>query len=211
MSKKAILFAGQGCYFEKCNEDGGDLPDSFLRSPVARRFLKTCHSTLIAEYCCLTDRERSSLGGNIDELLHSPRSIIYPPSSHHTNAVIQGISLFVRQILEYILHVENPGEQTPDIIEISGFCSGMISAIITSSVPSPRSPSFIPTAIAGFCLTFWAGLRSLIFCQARIEKPGKDHPWSLVVLGMSEDEIESALAGNESHVCPRARIKTFIH
>lgn len=192
MDKHILLFAGQGSIHSV------DKTHLLSTSAIATNFLEQCHKALVAELEAVPPTEKSSVEGIID-LFPSPSSLIDPTTQDHP--VVQGISLYIHQILEFILYTEDSdfdGEGV--ILESAGFCSGILPAVIISLCPFPTSKDFQHLATIGFKVAFWIGLRVAIFCNTFSEKNAKDHPWSLTIQGLGVSELEALVTGFNASV-----------
>jgi len=190
MSQSIILFAGQGSSLSF--DDNGILSTS----KAAARFIETCHESLLAEFRSLDPTERLALE-EIIGLFPSPSSLIKPAVEDHP--VIQGISLYVHQILSFFQYARDPRAALSKISESAGFCSGILPAVIVSLCPDPESADFLQSAVAGFRLAFWTGFRVSVFCRSLAGDNARKFPWSLTIQGLSVSELEEVLtAYNQS-------------
>lgn len=141
---------------------------------------------------------------DIVDTFSSTQSLIDPQV--HTSAVVQGVVLYIQQILDFISFA---GDDTEDslsdstsISETAGFCSGILPAIIVSVCPHPGSPEFLDIAVAGFRLSFWIGLRSSLFCRNVAGDDAGNFPWSLTVQGLELEQLETLVAQFNESVSP---------
>src|SRR4051812_33414550 len=117
MTRDILLFAGQGSSL---------LFDEFRilsTSTAAARFLDACHEALTAEFDSLAPTERLAVEGII-HLFPTASSLINPTEQDHP--VVQGIVLYVRQLLGFCSYVESARKHDSEIIESAGFCSGVL-------------------------------------------------------------------------------------
>ncbi|KAF9631050.1 conidial yellow pigment biosynthesis polyketide synthase [Lasiodiplodia theobromae] len=184
-----LLFAGQGSSSFGPDHVNTRTADILASSHTANSFLKACHEALITELDTLDDNDKRSLPDDMRSSFNTPESLIDPPSRLCSNPVVQGTTLFIHQMLEFIAY-ESALNSPPELVETSGFCSGVLAAIVTASSLSPRSPDFVDTAVHAYRLSFWIGLRNGLFCRRVIGGSRDGSSWSLTVLGMPAHELE---------------------
>ncbi|KAF2280129.1 ketoacyl-synt-domain-containing protein [Westerdykella ornata] len=184
MSRDIILFAGQG------SDLSFDKVDILSVSAIATSFLEACHNALQSDLKSLTAAEKRAAGDLLD-CFPSPNSLL--DTRLQKNPVVQGLSLYTHQILEYIAYWSEHTEEPPTISETVGFCSGILPAVAISVCPSPESPDFIEVAVDGFRFAFWIGLRDALFCRKVVGDKWRSFPWSLTIHGLSRPELEKLL------------------
>lgn len=169
-----------------------------LTSDVAKAFLSACHSALLGEFEALTAEQRAIAAKAADLCFGGPESLLFPPEDLHSNTVVQSTNLYLHQILNFIsysLTTSSDSNQTgarggeAKFVEAAGFCSGIISAIVASSFTGKHDRSFITTAVDGFRLCFWIGVRSAEFCQNNSTYLTDATPWSLTISGLSVIDV----------------------
>lgn len=201
MSQAIILFAGQGSNLSF------DERDILSKSTAATRFIEKCHKFLLAELQSLDPTEKLALERTTG-LFSSPSSLINPAVEDHP--VVQGISLYVQQILSFFQYAKDPDVAHSRISESAGFCSGILPAVIVSLCPDPESADFLETAISGFRLAFWIGFRVSVYCKSLAGSNEKTSPWSLTIQGMSVSEVEELLTSyNQSVSFPEPEISSI--
>ncbi|KAL1636985.1 polyketide beta-ketoacyl-synthase [Diplodia intermedia] len=198
LSGDIILFAGQGAALSS-----GPASKS-SSSATATRFLKACHDAFLAELSSLSASERTSVG-DIEKAFPSPNSLLDPSAT--TSPVVEGITLYIQQILEYISYATDGTAGPSRLAETAGFCSGILPAVIVSLCPYPDSQSFLDISTEGFRLAFWIGLRSSLFCRNLAGDSGADLPWSLTVQGLTVVELEELLREYNSTAHPRLPLR----
>lgn len=188
-----LLFAGQGSSSFGSDHVNTRTADILASSHTANSLLKSCHEALITELDTLDDNDKRVLPDDMRSSLSTPESLIDPPSRLCSNPVVQGTTLFIHQMLEFIAYGSTLNSP-PELAETSGFCSGVLAAIVTASCPSPSSPGFVDTAVHAYRLSFWIGLRNGLFCRRVIGGSRDGSSWSLTVLGMPAHELEGLVS-----------------
>lgn len=189
-AKDIILFAGQGSTvlaFDKSS--------ILSTSTIASRFVKSCHEAFLSDLESIPTEARSAVE-QTRKALTTPESLANPPPSLSADPIAQSVTLYVHQILDFISYTRSadPSQRAPlSPIETAGFCSGVLPAVIVALCPSPEADEFLETAVVGFRLAFWIGLRSALFCERVVDESSKHLPWSLTVRGLAAAEIERLL------------------
>jgi hypothetical protein len=192
--RDVLLFAGQGSksHFsdqttaDELREELGDAQEVFAR------FLQECRDAFTTEYALLPSEDQSILGENVSTTFGDPDSLLFPPPPYQDHPVWETTTLYIRQILELILyHCRQSYFQ--DVIETAGVCTGVLPAILAASESSFASDQFLQSAVHGFRLAFYIGLRVSLFCRNAAGDQWKDLPWAVVVSGLSTDELEEKL------------------
>ncbi|RPB02892.1 ketoacyl-synt-domain-containing protein [Choiromyces venosus 120613-1] len=159
-------------------------------SPTGSIFLDAVHHAFIEELSSLTAEERSKSGVTLSDF-PIPKSLLEPKEKYQTNAIIQGTTLCLFQLLRYLSYVEN----TPDLkfenlpskfLEVSGFCSGSLPAAVVAS--SRTIVNFLSNSLETFKLSFWIGYRCELFRIAESVPEEKELlSWGLVIFGWTRE------------------------
>jgi len=176
-------------------------------SPTGSIFLDAVHHAFSEEISSLTAEERSKSGVNLSDF-PTPKSLLEPREKYQTNAIVQGTTLCLFQLLRYLSYVEN----TPDLIfenlpskllEVSGFCSGSLPAAVVAS--SRTVVNFLSNSVETFKLALWIGYRCELFRIAESVREEKELlSWGLVIFGWTREvALDRIEAFNAKRVSPR--------
>ncbi|TFK37752.1 hypothetical protein BDQ12DRAFT_735983 [Crucibulum laeve] len=177
-------------------------------SSLGSLLLSSCHRALLSELSSLSPAELSSIGLSADGF-ETPQSLLQIPSEKDLfNPIISGISLFLIQTLRYLSFVEANSSSTDSfasVLEdnkvhgagILGFSSGILPACVVSA--SNSSVQYISNTVEAFRLVFWIGVRVQQYRESTLRaldalETDVERPWSLVFIGLSNVEIEVAIA-----------------
>ncbi|KAL7622053.1 polyketide beta-ketoacyl-synthase [Parahypoxylon ruwenzoriense] len=190
-----LVFAGQGSKHHLSDRDGVDKLRRHLgeAKPVVKSFLKRCRQAFREEYGSLTPEEQTVLSNDIHYLFEDPDALIFPPRSVLLNPVFETIALYIRQTLELIVFGVN-SDFHPRVAEVTGVCTGLLPAILAGSNSSYESDEFLHSAIQGFRLAFWIGVRSALFCRDVSGERYEESPWVLSTFGCPAREMETKLS-----------------
>lgn len=189
-----VLFGGQGS------------PSLFSRSAVAaaEHNSKTslsaailalrCHTAFLEEYGSLRDQERQVLGIDIQKFQHLS-SLLDPCQEYHRNGLLQSTTICLYQLIQYVAEWERSsqdnGHLADQILETTGFCSGLIPAAVVAS--SQTSADIIRLGTEAFRVAFWVACRTIIEGQKQIESLNNPDIWSIVVTGFNRSQIDEYL------------------
>jgi malonyl CoA-acyl carrier protein transacylase len=201
-SEVILLFAGQGSRTIFSSTSSETLLHRVTRHRTASLILKRCHEAFTHDVSTLITNERTILTKENAQSLTTPEDLVKPPAALVENPVIQAVTFYLHQILEYALStVSTEDKEEPDtLLEVSGFCSGILPALVVAAAPMIGSPQFLDYTVGAFRLAFWIAIRSALFSQAIAGTTWRDLPWSLVVAGLDEEELGRALTETQSHV-----------
>jgi hypothetical protein len=184
MDSDIIVFSGQGSSltFVKTR--------TLSSSAIASQFVEACHEIMLTDFQRLSPTERLDVD-KIFRLFPSPSNLIDPPVQNHP--LVQGILLYIHQILDFISYAEESKNYKTSISETAGFCSGILPAVIVSLSSCPNSTDFVKIATTGFRIALWISLRVGILCDRLTDGDITDHPWSMTICGLSVPEVETVL------------------
>jgi malonyl CoA-acyl carrier protein transacylase len=200
-ARDAILFAGQGSttIFDQGLSD--DLAKFVTSSPKASAFLADCLGALRSEIQSLQDQPDVPLRDALLANFPTPLSLAHPSTVLKADPIVQSISLYIHQMLEYMHYASIKQNQGVEMAEATGFCSGMIAAVVASSSPLRLDSRFFVFAVEAFRLAFWVGLRVAQRSGTQGHTQPEDAPWSLVVSGCDLAEITELISAyNEAKV-----------
>ncbi|KAI0465609.1 hypothetical protein F4859DRAFT_528304 [Xylaria cf. heliscus] len=190
-----LLFNGQGSKEHFSDRDtvvelekyiGEDANSSF------QLFLQQCLDAFQLECCSLNEKERIVLGCGSSEFYENTEALFFPPEKTRSHPVAETISLYMRQILELIVYSTQTKPRNR-IIEVTGICTGLIPAVLAASTLSYNSPEFLESALHGFRLSFWVGLRSASICHDFLGDRALCSPWVLSTFSWPTKQLEMAL------------------
>ncbi|PUU82892.1 hypothetical protein B9Z19DRAFT_1119995 [Tuber borchii] len=159
-------------------------------SPTGSIFLDAVHHAFSEELSSLTAEERSKSGVNLSDF-PTPKSLLEPRKKYQTNAIVQGTTLCLFQLLRYLSYVENTTdlifENLPSkFLEVSGFCSGSLPAAVVAS--SRTVVDFLSNSVETFKLALWIGYRCELFRIAESVSEEKELlSWGLVIFGWTRE------------------------
>ncbi|KAI1145212.1 hypothetical protein F4825DRAFT_474651 [Nemania diffusa] len=197
-----LLFNGQGSKEHLSDRDTvaelkkllGDTNSSF------KLFLQRCLDAFHFECSNLNDIERMVLGCDSSEFYENTEALFFPSDATRSHPVAETISLYMHQILELIVYAAQ-SKVHPRITEVTGVCTGLISAVLAASTLSYQSPEFLDSALHGFRLSFWVGLRSAAACHDLPADLAPHSAWVLSTFGWPINELQMALTefGSEQY------------
>jgi hypothetical protein len=202
MARSIPLFGGQGSpSLFSAKSVGIATKDS--STPTGSLLLSSCYKALVDEILSLKPEDRSELGFGVVDF-PSATSLINVPSEHQNNPIINGTTLCLFQLLRYLSHAEaahQSFEETSDLLfESAGFCFGVLPAVVVSS--SRKVLDFINRAVEVFRLSFWVGLRCMVFSKGLVGgRLTNDDRWSLAVVGWGQRDATEALKQFHLKVC----------
>ncbi|KAI9661312.1 MAG: Type I Iterative PKS [Bathelium mastoideum] len=196
--KDFVLFAGQGSKSIFSERVASRLLEFLHQDSLACRFIQACCDSIVTDLSAAAAIAPQCFDETLVENLGAPEMLVKPPPSLHDSPLVQATTLYVHQILEYIIYVKNADHEQPssqpNIVETAGFCSGMLPALLVASSPDLSSDKFMAHAVGGFRLAFWITFRSAVFSQNIAGGSKTSHPWSLVLFGHSRKQVDDLLA-----------------
>jgi Starter unit:ACP transacylase in aflatoxin biosynthesis len=194
-SRDVLVFAGQG--------SDGHFSDKHTTARLVERlgqtaeplwtsFLSQCHYSFEKLYRSLPEEERSIFPDDILASLSTPSALLHPPAALHSHPVLQATTLFVRQVLEILVYESYCGGSTV-VAEVSGVCTGVLAAILAAAYTSYDSAAFITTAVHGFRISFWVGLRASLWCRAVVGPDWRADPCLLSVFKLPAQVVAEHL------------------
>ena len=162
------------------------------RSSVSgAELVSQCHAVFLADCRKLDTRTKVVVGLDPTKFTVLGDFLRPPPQFHH-NGVVQATTICLYQLLHYLAQMEQSGRGldylTDQVLEITGFCSGLIAAAVVAS--SSSASEFLKFGVEAFRLAFWIGCRTVIESKKQGQPQDLDTPWSLVVLGLPQEEVE---------------------
>ncbi|KAJ6170952.1 polyketide synthase [Penicillium chermesinum] len=192
MSLHTPVFAGLGSdvLFSKSSFDAS-AGDALL--PESQLLLQACHAIFHTE---ISHAIRSGiLSRDIDlQDFETPEKVLAPNERYHENVVVQHTTLYVSQILRYLGQLSQPSE----LLEVAGFCAGLLPAMVVSTSHNPIE--FLSRAQDLFYVSIWLGIRSESYRKSYLAlhtcKPSL--PWSIVVDGINAEHAKEIIATSAS-------------
>jgi malonyl CoA-acyl carrier protein transacylase len=201
-SEFVLLFAGQGSRTTFSVASSKTALQKSLCHHVASLVLERCHEIFLHDLSTLTCDERVILTEEEAKSLKTPEDLVSPSTSLAENPVVQAVTFYLHQILEYIVYAASDKDRKKPrtLSEVAGFCSGILPALVIAADAAIESPAFLDYTVGAFRLAFWIAIRSSLFSKAIGGTKWRDLPWSLVVAGLTREELETSLADSRSHV-----------
>ncbi|RYC60407.1 hypothetical protein CHU98_g5811 [Xylaria longipes] len=161
-----LLFNGQGSKEHLSDRDSVVELQKHLggANSLFKLFLQRCLDAFHSECSDLNEKERMVLGCESSDFYETTEALFFPPEAIRSHPIAETISLYIRQILELIVYAVQ-SKAHPRVIEVTGVCTGLIPAVLAASTLSYESPEFLDSALHGFRLSFWVGLRSASACH----------------------------------------------
>ncbi|KAI5814556.1 beta-ketoacyl synthase [Pyronema omphalodes] len=194
MARSIPLFGGQGSP-SLFSAKSASVATTDSSTPTGSLLLTSCYKAFLDEISSLKPKERSELGFGVVDFPSATR-LINVPTENQNNPIIHGTTLCLFQLLRYLSHAEashQSFEETSDLLfESAGFCFGVLPAVVVSS--SRGVLDFINRAVEVFRLSFWVGLRCMIFSKELVGgRLTNDDRWSLAVVGWGQRDATEAL------------------
>ncbi|KAI0409182.1 hypothetical protein F4802DRAFT_239318 [Xylaria palmicola] len=161
--------------------------------PLFRRFLQQCLDAFHIECESLSEKERTVLGSDPSQYYETIESLLFPSEATQSHPITETISLYLRHILELVIYAAQ-SDAYPRVVEVTGVCTGLIPAALAASTTSYESEEFLDSALHGFRLAFWIGLRSASTCYDMVGDQPHSAAWVLSTFGWSTNQLESALS-----------------
>ena len=155
---RVVLFGGQGSQ-SLFSPLSAKLTEQVTNSSAAAAILLSrCHAAFLEDISSLYTTVRKTSG--IDPIhFHNSKDIITPREQYHTHGVIQATTICLYQLLHYLAEAERLNASFSStfcrLLETTGFCSGMIPAIVVAS--SKTEEEFQRFGVEAFRLAFWIG------------------------------------------------------
>ncbi|KAI1261343.1 hypothetical protein F5Y18DRAFT_202343 [Xylariaceae sp. FL1019] len=158
--------------------------------PTFQAFLQQCLEAFHSECAILGANERSYLTCDSARLTYQDsESLLFPPEAVRSHPVAETISLYLRQILELVV-LAVASDVPPHVVETTGVCTGIIPAVLAASSLSYESERFFGSALEGFRLALWIGIRAALACP---DGSTDQTPRVLSIFGWPKGELERAL------------------
>lgn len=189
--RRVILFGGQGSSSLFSSSAASCAENDAKASISAAVFLSRCHAVFLAECRSLDIRTQEIIGLDPSQFTRL-EDFLKPPPHFHTNGVVQTTTICLYQLLHCLAETERSGlvldSPTDQVLETTGFCSGLIAAAVIAS--SSVSSELLNFGVEAFRLAFWIGCRTVVESEKHVRPQNLTAPWSLVVLGLTETEVE---------------------
>ncbi|KAI9705151.1 MAG: Type I Iterative PKS [Bogoriella megaspora] len=190
MSFHTPVFAGlgSGVLFSKPSLDAS-ARDALL--PESQLLLQACHTIFHAE---VSHAVRSGiLSHDVDlEDFNTPTKLLSPSEKYHQNVVVQHTTLYLSQILRYLGQLH----QHSELLEVAGFCVGLLPAVVVST--SRNSIEFLSRAQDLFYVSIWLGIHGQSYRRSYLThhacKPNL--PWSVVVDGINAERASEIITAS---------------
>ena len=195
MSFHIPVFAGLGSdvLFSKPSLDASTY-DTLL--PESQLLLQACHTIFHAE---VSHAVRSGIVSRDIDLqeFDTPAKLLFPNERYHQNVVVQHTTLYLSQILRYLGQLQ----QHSELLEVAGFCAGLLPAAVVST--SRNAIEFLSRAQDLFYVSVWLGIHSESYRGSHLAshacKPSL--PWSVIVNGINAERANEIIAVSTPQVC----------
>ncbi|KAI1528845.1 Polyketide synthase modules, partial [Pyrenophora tritici-repentis] len=211
-SEFVLLFAGQGSRATFSSASATTLLNRVAQHDIASLILQRCHESLLQDFSTIDTSERTILTEEDAKSLTTPQDLVKPSATFAQNPVIQAVTFYLHQILEYVFYVQREREGQPHdtISEAAGFCSGILPALVVAVNTPIESPQFLEYAVGTFRLAFWTSIRSASYSKSLAGATWGALPWSLVVAGLTKEALETALTSAQSQLSHRVRVSAVL-
>lgn len=191
---RIILFGGQGSPSLFSHAAVAAAEHNSKSSLSAAALASRCHAAFLEEYGSLCAQERQILGIDIKRFQHL-NSFLDPCVEYRRNGLIQSTMICLYQLIQYVAEVERStlenGRLAEQILETTGFCSGLIPAAVVAS--SQTSSDIIKFGTEAFRVAFWTACRTVFEGQKQIKALTDHDTWSIVVRGFTRSQVEEHL------------------
>jgi Starter unit:ACP transacylase in aflatoxin biosynthesis len=189
--RRVVLFGGQGS-LSLFSSPAASCAENDARSSVSgAELVSRCHAVFLAE-CRSLDTHTKVVVGLDPTQFTDLGDFLKPPPQFHHNGVVQATTICLYQLLHYLAEMEQSSlglnYPTDQVLETTGFCSGLIAAAVVAS--SNSASEFLKFGIEAFRLAFWIGYRTVIESKKQGQPQNLEAPWSLVVIGLTQEEVE---------------------
>lgn len=199
--RRVAFFGGQGCRSLFTTETSTLAVKNVSGSVAAAWLLTKCHRAFLDELSIALEEERDIGSMSIlDELkeLSTPESLLAPPELHHTNPIVQGVSLLLHQLVNYLVHfdartsdkTEDPSFQKQALSpwdEVVGFCSGVLPCMVVAT--SKTVEEYAESSMQAIRLAFWIGYRAASFCNNLSGPDWRKHTWTVALGGYNQEHV----------------------
>ncbi|EFY96165.1 polyketide synthase for naphthopyrone YWA1 [Metarhizium robertsii ARSEF 23] len=154
-------------------------------------FFRKCYSAIRTEpgRLPLHTRDTTAKFSSVADLLMRKRDGCLSPALEQVLCLVHTLAAFIWQHSERKLSFPTPQDSV-----LLGFCTGSLAAAAVSS--SQDLVSFIPAAVHAVVVALYTGLRAAQ--EAQSIHGNASSPWSLLVLGISGDQMTTILEGFNS-------------
>lgn len=153
--------------------------------------MSRCHAVFLAECRSLDSRTKAIVGLDPSQFT-GLGDFLQPPPQYYHNGVVQATTICLYQLLHYLAEMEQSSQGlnhlNDQVLETTGFCSGLIAAAVVAS--SGSASEFLSFGTEAFRLAFWIGCRTVMESKKQAQPQNAEAPWSLVVLGLTQEEVE---------------------
>ena len=130
------FFGGQGNSILFSGETAAAALKKAKSCPTAALLISRCHSAFLDELLSARTAKSASVLDELTQVI-TPEDLLNPKTAHN-NPIIQGLTLCLHQLLEYLTYSLPPNSTLESALvqhtnEAVGFCSGILPAIVASS------------------------------------------------------------------------------
>ena len=199
--RRIVLFGGQGSRSLFSPASLSTIEEDLTISPAASILLSKCHVAFLEEISSFSKEEKQILGLDLHLFGHAS-SLISVQGDYQEHAVLEATTLCLHQLLHYLGEAERAGTTFDsyfnDILETTGFCAGLISAVVVAS--SKNIGQYVTFGVEAFRLAFWIGYRTLVRSSTFGGNHSLDATWSLIISGLDQAKVEDTINSVHAHV-----------
>ena len=183
------FFGGQGNSKLFSEKTAAAALEKAKSSSAAALLISRCHSAFLDELLSARTAKSPLV---LDELTQvvTPEDLLNPKAAHD-NPIIQGLTLCLHQLLEYLTYSLPPNSTLESALvqytnEAVGFCSGILPAIVASSAKTVCQ--FISYSVQVVRLAFWLGYRVGEYCEEQLGHGWREQgPWATALIARDVD------------------------
>ncbi|KAL8717978.1 MAG: hypothetical protein Q9225_004837 [Loekoesia sp. 1 TL-2023] len=183
-TSKVTIFGGQGSTSLFLPRTAERAEENLKSSPLTGILISRCYAAYLNEHL-LTSCDAST---DLKEFSSQKelQAFLNPPTSLQSHPIVQGTTLCVHQLLEYLActgpltHQVNEGwpQQTDEIV---GFCSGVLPAVVVAS--SRTVEEYIEASVQAVRVAFHIGRRVAEFCEAHLGEHWRERgSWAIAAI-----------------------------
>ncbi|KAG9246421.1 hypothetical protein BJ878DRAFT_560770 [Calycina marina] len=212
--RRVILFGGQGSTSIFSSSAQLAAEKDVELHPSCALLLARYHAAFLEDLLSLDQKTLILLGIDTNQF-KSPKALLVPHTDLHNHGVVQATTIYIYQTLHYLAEVLRSDlgfySYSEQVIEAAGFCSGLIPAAVVAA--SWELEEYVKIATEGFRLAFWIAVRTSLHGREQAPVQSKSLTGttrSLVVIGLTRDEVSEKMRALYKGDEPRIKISTLI-
>ena len=182
---KVALLGGQGCPTLFSSRAAEKAVENLKSSPLAGILLSRCHAAYLNELL-LTSSDNTLQFSNEFLAQRELQAFLNPPPSLQSHPVVQGTTLCVHQLLEYLACNGPSSNQVnttwpTNTSEVVGFCSGVLPAVVIASCATVEE--YFEASVQAVRIAFHLGRRVAEFCKGRLGRNWREQgSWAVAAI-----------------------------